>query len=161
MTKARDLKFQRTKKALFDALERLKEGKPSSLKLKIKLQKGKLKINRRTVEEEAGLSSGVLRNHDDVVRAIKQSANQQIAAKKELPSLSEVNAEVNAAMKARLKKQTELKEEYYDETKRLTDAMDTQLTAQHELVTALFNKIPLEEHDKLFRSKVVSLIKEE
>lgn len=65
---------QATKQAFIDALDRLIEGEPTNLELKKKAKQGKLKINNNTVEKEAGLSVGSLRNHPDIKEIIKTSS---------------------------------------------------------------------------------------
>ena len=66
--------FNRTKSLLLNAIERLKKGKPTEQTLIKKAEDGKLKLNRSTVEKEAGLGSGALRHHQDVVDIITQSS---------------------------------------------------------------------------------------
>jgi hypothetical protein len=70
--------IQATRNKLKDALVRLIEGKPANLELRLRAKKGKLKVNDSTVEKEAGLSVGYLRNHEDI-KLLLRSHQQNIS----------------------------------------------------------------------------------
>ena len=57
----------KTKKALLDAIDRIKRKAYTCQELR---KKSIVKLNRSNVEKEAGLSSGALRHHSDIVEII-------------------------------------------------------------------------------------------
>ena len=70
---------QATRKKFLDALQRLIKGEPDNRELRLKAKEGKLKINDSTVEKEAGLSVGSLRNHGDIKTMVKnKSLNNRV-----------------------------------------------------------------------------------
>lgn len=136
---------EKTKQNLRDAIERLKSG---TVTAKTLLGKKNIKINRLTVEIEAGMSKGSLRHHPDIVaeiNALASSSSQNAIS--EQKSVTQVQVE-------ELKKKVVLKEglrkQYYDELVVTQEAMKTQLAVHHELIVALFNKIPINIRDGLF-----------
>ncbi|EGQ9299036.1 bacterioferritin comigratory protein [Vibrio parahaemolyticus] len=155
MFNARERNYQKTKIALFEALERLKKSQPTNRELQKKLAAGKLKINRSSVEKEARLSVGVLRNHDDVVDAIK-SATFISAKKASEADTGEANDVVQLkAMKDKLKKakdnareQARLKQKHYENAKRDEAALRAQVAQQAMIVQALLRKVPAHEREK-------------
>ena len=64
-----------TRNKFLDALERLIKGQPDNRELRLKAKEEKLKINDSTVEKEAGLSVGSLRNHEDIKCMVKALLN--------------------------------------------------------------------------------------
>lgn len=147
---------EKTKQNLREAIERLKNG---NITAKVLLGKKAIKINRLTVEIEAGMSKGALRHHPDIVAEINAiagaaSAEPQPKTKPETP-VDELKKKI--ALKDGLRKQ------YYDELLATKEAMKAQLAAQLELVVALFNKIPASERNGLFKvcigKNVVSITK--
>ena len=148
MSTSKERKYQKTKKALWDAFERLKEGKPVSDELK---RRATLKVNNYAVEKEAGLSVGVLKNHPDVKNSIKEYQDQIVATEHGLSDSEDVVGHKLTQLKGRLKKETEQKKNYADEVQRLTESMKRELAAHHEIVKALFDKVPYEEREALLR----------
>lgn len=173
MLDARVKNYQKTKIALFEALDRLKKNQPTQRELKKKAAKGKLKINRSTVEKEACLSVGVLRNHDDVVAAIK-SAEIVSAININKVMVGEIEDQYARAqlqvMEERLKKaksdarvQAKLKTKHYENSKRDEAALSKQIAQQAMIVQALLKKVPPEAREEamqeIVRSKGGNVIK--
>ncbi|HHQ4590645.1 TPA: hypothetical protein ACSP19_004113 [Aeromonas veronii] len=136
---------EKTKQSLREAIERLKSGNVTAKTL---LGKKNIKINRLTVEIEAGMSKGSLRHHPDIVAEINALAG--LALQSALPEEKSVTPVDELKKKIALK--DGLRKQYYDELLATREAMKTQLEAQHELVVALFDKIPLEVRNGLFDS---------
>ena len=166
MFDARKRNYQQTKAALFESLERLINNQPTQHVLKKKIAAGKLKINRSNVEKEARLSVGVLRNHDDVVSAIKRaeivnaaSANNVIVNTVET-QISTVQIQV---IEERLKKaktdvreQVRLKKKHYEKSKMDEAALSKQVAQQAMIVQALLKKIPQKAREDAMREIVHS-----
>jgi hypothetical protein len=148
MSTAKERKYRKTNKALWDALERLKKDQPVCDELK---RRPKLKVNNYAVEKEAGLSVGVLKNHPDVKEAIKEYQDEIAATKHGLSDRADVAALKLAKLKGRLKKEVALKKQNADEVYRLTESMKIELAAHHQLVKALFDKVPYDERESLMR----------
>lgn len=144
MSQAKERNYQNTKKRLLDALKRLQNNAPTVAALKDKAQAGKLKINRLSVETEADLSVGVLRNHDDVVKLINDS-NQKPHAGTTNASMSDAHKQQTKALQEKLKTAKEKNIEQQDETKRMSAAMLAQLQQFHMITQAMFEEIPLED----------------
>lgn len=136
---------EKTRQSLREAIERLKSGNVTAKTL---LGKKNIKINRLTVEIEAGMSKGSLRHHPDIVAEINALAG--LASQSALPEEKSVTPVEELKKKIALK--DGLRKQYYDELLATREAMKTQLEAQHELVVALFDKIPLEVRNGLFES---------
>ena len=155
MFDAREKNYQKTKAALFEALERIKKNQPIQRELKKKAAVGKLKINRSTVEKEAVMSVGVLRNHDDVVAAIKSAAIMVGT-----PEAQDSGVQLQA-MEERLKKakadareQARLKTKHYENSKRDEAALSKQVAQQAMIVQALLKKVPQEAREDALREIV-------
>ncbi|WP_333909657.1 hypothetical protein [Vibrio sp. SCSIO 43137] len=104
-----------TRKALLAALKRLVASKPNNRDLKIKVQNGKLKINKSNVEKEAGLSVGVLRNHPDIVELInKKSLELRVNNSDSATSTVHLLEEENAYLKNEKASLIRKKKEYLD-----------------------------------------------
>ncbi len=164
MFDARERNYQQTKVALFEALERLKNNQPTSRELKKKAVTGKLKINRSTVEKEASLSVGVLRNHNDVVAAIKSaeilsvaSTNEAITNTVEAQNSSaqlQVMEERLKKLKAEAREQARLKKKYYENSKRDEAALSKQVAQQAMIVQALLKKVPEEARESVLNEMI-------
>jgi hypothetical protein len=86
---------QSTRKTFLDALERLIKGEPDNRELRLKAKAGKLKINGSTVEQEAGLSVGSLRNHGDIKTMVKnKSLNKRVEQSESTQCLIEILQEL-------------------------------------------------------------------
>lgn len=62
-----EIKKQKTALKAIEAIKRIQDGKPNLRKL---LNRDNLKLNQHTVEQEAGLSVGALKHHDDILTMI-------------------------------------------------------------------------------------------
>lgn len=146
----REEKFKKTKQSLFDALERLISGDIKNTELKDKRNNGKLKINRSSVEKEAEFSVGVLRNHPDVVDAIKLSIKNEKIKKLDIKStdeLSDIELDSKNESLQKIKKQ---KIEQKDEIFNLNNAMSNQLAQHQMLMVALTNELNEHQKEKVF-----------
>ena len=149
MSNAKERKFKKTNRALWEALDRLKKGQPISSELK---ERKKLKVNNYAVEIEAGLSIGVLKNHPDVKKAIKVYQDQLALTEHGLSDYEDVAQYKIKEIRERLKKETEQKKQYVTELDRVNISMKNELAAHHEVVVAMFNKVPLSEREPLMRN---------
>ncbi|WP_323066400.1 hypothetical protein [Aeromonas jandaei] len=125
------------------AIERLKAGNVISKEL---IGKKNLKINRFNVEIEAGMSKGSLRHYPEIVDQINEitcKANTE-------PCKSDILDIKIDRLKIKLKHSNSLRKKYFDELTTIEDAMKVQLASHHELVVALFDKIPESERNELF-----------
>jgi uncharacterized protein YdcH (DUF465 family) len=141
----RAIEKEKTKQSLREAIERLKNGNVTAKEL---LGKKNIKINRLTVEIEAKMSKGSLRHHPDIVAEINALANAVPTHKGSQQSEKQVTTVDELKKKVALK--DGLRKQYYDELIATREAMQAQLASHHELVVALFDKIPESERSKLF-----------
>jgi hypothetical protein len=137
----------------------LKKNQPTLRALKKKAAAGKLKINRSNVEKEAALSVGVLRNHDDVVAAIKSAASASEAMVNTVEAQSsgvqlQVMEERIKKAKADAREQARLKTKHYESSKRDEAALSKQVAQQAMIVQALLKKVPQEDREDALRGIV-------
>lgn len=136
---------EKTKHTLREAMERLKSG---NITAKALLGKKNIKINRLNVEIEARMSKGALRHHPDIVAEINAIAKStQIEAMTGEERVAPVDE-----LKKRIALKDGLRKQYYDELVATKEAMKTQLASHHELIVALFDKIPESVRNGLFES---------
>lgn len=145
-----------TKKALMAALERLLDGEPTNLELKTKAKQGKLKVNNNTVEKEASLSVGSLRNHPDIKAMIKASS---LSAKVESSdtALSEVDIlqDEIQRLKREKTKLNKLKDKHISDSRKSERALATQAAMHIKIVQELMEMLPESQREKAM-DKVVS-----
>jgi hypothetical protein len=157
----REKKKKQTNKKLRDALQRLIDKNPTNRELK---KRDNVKINDLNVQKEAGVSIGAIRHHTDVATLIK---NHQLGltTNPDEETTGAVSNEAEATMRAqledlkdklestknKLKKETALKKEYSEKAIRLESENLRLLGEQHQLTQALFNAVPIETRDKLFK----------
>lgn len=136
---------QITKTKLIKALERLLEGdaaKLASRELRNKARKGKLKINNSNVEKEAGLSTGALRRHSDVVRMIKKKSLEiQVAQDETADSPIELLQKEIKALKGKRAQENKKKKEYYDDAHSHKGALAIQAAAHIKIVQELMDML--------------------
>ncbi len=142
--------FNRTKSLLLNAIERLKKGKPTEQTLIKKAEDGKLKLNRSTVEKEAGLGSGALRHHQDVVDIITQSS----VGGEEGKQVDILTKEIRE-LKYKLKKVNKINKSKIEKVKNMDVALSQQAAQQIMLMAAMLEKIPYDDREKLMK-KVIS-----
>ncbi|EIJ2222559.1 bacterioferritin comigratory protein [Vibrio parahaemolyticus] len=150
---------QITKNKLIKALERLLDGdvaKLTSRELRNKARKGKLKINNSNVEKEAGLSTGALRRHNDVVLMIKnKSLEVQIAQDETADSPIEVLQKEIKALKGERAQANKKKKEYYDEAQSHKEALAVQAATHIKVVQELMEMLHESQREKAM-DKIVS-----
>jgi hypothetical protein len=136
---------EKTKQILREAIERIKSG---NITAKALLGKKAVKINRLTVEIEAGMSKGALRHHPDIVAEIKAIGSGS------LPGSQQVEKQVTPVevLKKKVALKDGLRKQYYNELIAIKSAMSIQMASHHELIVALFDKIPTEVRNELFKS---------
>jgi len=140
---------QATKRALEDALERLIKGEPTNLELKKKAKQGKLKINNNTVEKEAGLSVGALRNHPDIKAMIKsRSLNAKVESSESATSEIELLQQENKKLKGEKTQLNKLKSKHLDDARKSEEALAKQATLHIKMVQELMEMIPESEREK-------------
>ncbi|WCP81571.1 bacterioferritin comigratory protein [Vibrio harveyi] len=155
---------EKTKKALVASLERLLEGEPTNLELKKKAKQGKLKVNNSTVEKEAGLSVGSLRNHPDIKAMIKDcTLTAKIANSDSASTEADVLKDEIDRLKQEKTKLKKLKSKYLSESKKSERALATQAAINIKVVQELMEMLPksLRENamDKVVRSRPDNVIK--
>ncbi|MFA0156088.1 bacterioferritin comigratory protein [Vibrio sp. 10N.261.46.A3] len=147
---------QATKNKLINALERLLEGKPENRELRKKAREGKLKINNSTVEKEAGLSVGALRNHPDIKDLIQKKSlsarvNKCMSAQSEVELLlEEIKKQKSENTQANKKKK-----EYLDLARSHEQALATQAANHIKMIQELMEMLPASEREKAM-DKVVN-----
>ncbi|WP_045400690.1 hypothetical protein [Vibrio campbellii] len=128
----------KTKKALLDAIDRIKRKAYTCQELR---KKSIVKLNRSNVEKEAGLSSGALRHHSDIVEIILSDEDDKA-------KISRLEKELEQS-KAKIKK-LEFDNSIHKRSTTLdSEALNEQLSAYHQTIAALFFKIPLAEREGL------------
>lgn len=138
-----------TRKALIEALERLIAGTPSDRDLRKKAQHGKLKINNNTVEKEAGLSVGALRNHADIKEMIKsKSLEIQVTNNDSASSEIELLQQENKKLKSEKTHLNKLKAKHLADAKKSKDALAKQAAIHINMVKALMEMLPESEREK-------------
>jgi hypothetical protein len=145
MSDLRKKNYDKTKKTLLDALERIVERKPTVSDLIEKLKKNTLKINKYTVEVESGLSIGVLKNHEDVADKIATSSfkgddasSKHGDSKKELKEAKDKLKQANKNIKAKQNKITNIDK-----------ALSEQVSQQLMLTVAMMEKIPFSDRKNI------------
>ncbi|TLS80543.1 hypothetical protein [Photobacterium damselae] len=132
-----------SRKALLDAISRIKEQTYTNKELK---KKKVVKLNRSNVEKEAGLSAGALRHHPDIVKVI-QGANPNHSAE-DVVSLAQKIGELEAS-NSKLKAEST---RYKMNAKQAEDTLKEHQSEYHQIVTALFFKIPIHEREEAIKS---------
>ncbi|EOW0794596.1 bacterioferritin comigratory protein [Vibrio vulnificus] len=147
---------QATKQALENALERLIKGVPTNIELKKKAKQGKLKINNNTVEKEAGLSVGALRNHPDIKVMIKScSLKARVENSKSATSEIELLQEENKKLKREKTQLNKLKTKHLDEARKSNDTLEKQAALHVKVIQELMEMLPASEREKAM-DKVVN-----
>ncbi|MEZ9279551.1 bacterioferritin comigratory protein [Vibrio cyclitrophicus] len=138
-----------TRKALIEALERLIAGAPNDRELRKKAQNGKLKVNNNTVEKEAGLSVGALRNHADIKEMIKsKSLEIQVTNNDSASSEIELLQQENKKLKSEKTHLNKLKTKHLADARKSKDALAKQAAIHINMVKALMEMLPESEREK-------------
>jgi hypothetical protein len=147
---------QATRKKFLDALERLIKGEPDNRELRLKAKAGKLKINDSSVEQEAGLSVGSLRNHGDIKTMVKnKSLNKRVEQSESTQCPIELLEEEVKKLKKERTQSNKKKTEYRELAKSHKTALAAQATSHIKMVQELMEMIPVYEREKAM-DKVVS-----
>ncbi|MDO6488422.1 hypothetical protein Q4503_11965 [Colwellia sp. 6_MG-2023] len=147
---------QATRKKFLDALERLIKGEPDNRELRLKAKAGKLKINDSTVEQEAGLSVGSLRNHGDIKTMVKnKSLNNRVEQSKSTQCPIELLQEEVKKLKKDRTQANKKKTEYHKLAKSHKTALANQAASHIKMVQVLMEMVPVYEREKAM-DKVVS-----
>lgn len=147
---------QATRKKLVDALERLIEGKPDNRELRLKAKEGKLKINNNTVEIEADLSVGALRNHGDIKTMVKnKSLYSRVDESESTQCPIELLQEEIRIIKRERTQANKKKAEYHKLSKSHQTALAAQAANHIKMVQELMEMLPVYEREKAM-DKVVS-----
>ncbi|MGK0270655.1 MAG: hypothetical protein ACI88H_001302 [Cocleimonas sp.] len=144
----RDKNTADTRKELFAALERLKENEPTVPALVIMKGKGKLKVNRASVEREAGAGSGALRHHNIVVQAINNYLQEKEVDKAGLDNAEELLKKQIRDNRGSVSHERNLKEEYYEKNSELREEIKAQASNYLTHINLLLNKVPYEERER-------------
>ncbi|MFL0854999.1 bacterioferritin comigratory protein [Vibrio parahaemolyticus] len=146
-----------TRKALLDALERLLNGEPSSLELKTKAKQGKLKVNNNTVEKEAGLSVGSLRNHPDIKVMIKaRSLSAKVESSNSATSEIDVLQDEIKQLKREKTQLNKLKSKHLADSRKSEQALAKQAAIHIKMVQTLMEMLPENEREKAM-DKIVNM----
>lgn len=147
---------QATRKELIDALERLIKGEPTNIELRKKAQQGKLKVNNNTVEKEAGLSVGALRNHKDIKEMIKaKSLKTRVEKSKSATTEIELLQKEIDGLKSDKTHLNKLKAKHLADSKRNEAALARQAAINIKMVQELMEMIPENKREKAM-DKVVN-----
>jgi len=140
---------QATKQAFIDALERLIKGEPTNLKLNKKAKKGKLKVNDNTVEQEAGLSVGSLRNHTDIKDMIKaRTLNSEVESSNFAESEVDLLQTKIKKLKSEKTQLNKLKIKHLTASRKNEEALATQAALHIKMVQELMEMIPESQREK-------------
>jgi hypothetical protein len=138
-----------TRNKFVDALERLIEGKPDNRELRLKAKEGKLKINDSTVEQEAGLSVGSLRNHGDIKDMVKaKSLTNRVEQSESAQSSIELLEEEVKKLKKDRTQANKKKTEYHKLAKSHKTALAAQASSHIKMVQELMEMIPVYERER-------------
>lgn len=147
---------QSTKKKFLDALERLIKGEPDNRELRLKAKAGKLKINGSTVEKEAGLSVGSLRNHGDIKTMVKnKSLNNRVEQSESTQCPIELLQEEVKKLKKEKTQANKKRAKYLALAKSHETALAAQAASHIKMVQELMEMVPVYEREKAM-DKVVS-----
>jgi hypothetical protein len=154
---------QATRKKFLDALERLIKGEPDNRELRLKAKAGKLKINDSTVEQEAGLSVGSLRNHGDIKDMVKaKSLTNRVEQSESAKSSIELLEEEVKKLKKDRTQANKKKTEYHKLAKSHKTALAAQASSHIKMVQELMEMIPIYEReramDKIVRTRPDNVI---
>lgn len=168
----RERKKAQTNKILKEALQRLIDGNPINRTLR---KKERIKINAKNVEDEAGVGRSALRHHPDVVKLIndfnsKINPRSQMGNSEMIPTSSnndfiELQIKIDklteklARTTKNLKKVSKLKNEYRNDIERLKLENTELREREHELIIALFEKVPIEERNAIFQKNEINFKK--
>lgn len=145
-----------TRNALLSALDRLLQGEPTNIELKKKAKQGKLKINNNTVEKEAGLSVGTLRNHTDIQQVIKaKSLKAKVDSSESVTSEIELLQLENKKLKSERTQLSKLKAKHLSDSRKSEEALAEQAARHINMVKNLMEMIPESEREKAM-DKVVN-----
>lgn len=140
---------QATRNALLSALERLLQGEPTNIELKKKVKQGKLKVNNNTVEKEAGLSVGTLRNHTDIKQIIKEkSLKAKVDNSESVTSEIELLQLENKKLKSERTQLNKLKAKHLADSRKSEEALAEQASLHINMVKNLMEMIPVCEREK-------------
>jgi hypothetical protein len=148
---------QATRNKLKDALGRLIEGNPDNRELRLKAKDGKLKINDSTVEKEAGLSVGSLRNHGDIKDMVKaKSLTNRVEQSESAQSSIELLEEEVKKLKRERTQANKKKNAYFSLSKNHEKALAVQAANHIKMVQELMEMLPIYERERAM-DKVVSM----
>ena len=147
---------QTTRNALINALNRLIQGEPTNIELKKKLRENKLKINNNSVEKEAGLSVGALRNHPDIKKVIEEkSLKAKVDSSESATSKIELLLLENKKLKSEKTQLNKLKTKHLADTRKSEKAFAEQAARHISMIKNLMEMIPASEREKAM-DKVVN-----
>lgn len=147
---------QTTRNALINALNRLIQGEPTNIELKKKLRENKLKINNNSVEKEAGLSVGALRNHPDIKKVIEEkSLKAKVDSSESATSKIEFLLLENKNLKSEKTQLNKLKTKHLADTRKSEKAFAEQAARHISMIKNLMEMIPASEREKAM-DKVVN-----
>lgn len=147
---------QTTRNALINALNRLIQGEPTNIELKKKLRENKLKINNNSVEKEAGLSVGALRNHPDIKKVIEEkSLKAKVDSSESATSKIELLLLENKKLKSEKTQLNKLKTKHLADTRKSEKAFAEQAARHISMIKNLMEMIPVSEREKAM-DKVVN-----
>ena len=148
---------QTTRNALINALNRLVQGEPTNIELKKKLRENKLKINNNSVEKEAGLSVGALRNHPDIKKVIEEkSLKAKVDSSESATSKIELLLLENKKLKSEKTQLNKLKTKHLADTRKSEKAFAEQAARHISMIKNLMEMKPPSEREKAM-DKVVNV----
>jgi len=133
-----------TRGRFLEAINRIKSGTVTNKELKTR---NSVKLNRSTVEKEAGLGVGSLRHYPDIVEKIDGVSDDGLIAQGKYEALKNENKKLKID-KRDISKDRDVHKKAAEKAKL---NLNKKLSAQHQLVTALFDRVPIEEREELMK----------
>jgi len=134
-----------TRKNFLAAIERIKSGTITNKELKARKS---VKLNRSTVEKETGLKAGALRHYKDITDIIDGVSDDGLISNEKYEELKNENKKLKKDKGDALKD----RDTYKEDADNAKSNLNKELSAQHQLVTALFYKVPIEEREELMKA---------
>ena len=133
------------------------KGEPDNRDLRLKARDGKLKVNNHTVEKEAGLSVGALRNHEDIKDMVKaKSLNNRVEQSESAQSPIELLQEEVKKLKRERTQANKKKAEYLKLSKSHETALVVQAENHIKMVQELMEMLPVYEREKAMDKVVIT-----
>ncbi|GLS83745.1 hypothetical protein [Paraferrimonas haliotis] len=147
--------YHNTKGILKAAISRLKSGDITNPNLLLRAKNGKsIKINRTNVEQEAGLSNGALKRHEDLFILIEQAESERLYCDDATSSSETPNSKLVLKLKEDVRSLRKQKADLGEKVDRLSlelhkkdELLKFYIEQADELYTALWERLPPQDHE--------------